>query len=448
MRKFHKGGKDQMKAKNIISFALVMLIIVAMAFVVFGDVTIGNIRVPGVLDKEQGVRQGLDLVGGSVIVFEPDIKDGHKVTDGEMESAEGVIRARLDRYGYYDATITRQNGVGIRVEIPDIDNPQEAVQLIGKTAALNFTDVDGNVVMAGTDEFVKSAAARYGQLKQYGNSEHYVELTLTGAGRKAFKTATQNAIARPTGQNVIFIMLDDDVVSYPSVDEVIDSENCVISGSFDKEGAEELAALINSGRLPFALRSSEVRSVGPTLGQEALNTSLMAALVGVILVMLFMLLVYRLPGLAADVSLVAYISIVCLIMAGFFIKDGFRVTLTLPGIAGIILSIGMAVDANVVIFERIKDELNGGKSVGASVDAGFKRAITAVIDSNVTTLISCAVLYIFGTGTIKGFAVTLFIGVAVSLVTAIFLTRFLLRVVVGFGVRNPWLYGASKRRDA
>ncbi len=425
-----------------------MLIIASLAFVVFGDVSIGNIRVPGVLDKELGVRQGLDLVGGSVIVFEPDVEKGYNVTDDEMASAEGVLRARLDRYGYYDATITRQNGTGLRVEIPNIDNPQEAVQLIGKTAALNFMDVDGNVVMAGTDEFVKSATAQYGQVEQYGNSQYYVTLTLTSEGRKAFKAATEAAAVRPEGENVIIIMLDDAVISYPRVQKVIDDENCLITGNFDKESSDELAALINAGRLPFALKSSEVRSVGPTLGQEALNTSLFAALIGVILVMLFMLLVYRLPGLAADVSLVAYISIVCVIMAGFFIKDGFRVTLTLPGIAGVILSIGMAVDANVVIFERIKDELKGGKSVGASVDAGFKRAITAVIDSNVTTLISCAVLYLFGTGTIKGFAVTLFIGVAVSLVTAIFLTRFLLRVVVGFGVRNPWLYGASKRRDA
>ncbi len=437
-----------MKAKNVISFVLVMLIIVALAFVVFGDVSIGNIRVPGVLDKELGVRQGLDLVGGSVIVFEPDVEKGYNVTDDEMASAEGVLRARLDRYGYYDATITRQNGTGLRVEIPNIDNPQEAVQLIGKTAALNFMDVDGNVVMAGTDEFVKSATAQYGQVEQYGNSQYYVTLTLTSEGRKAFKAATEAAVARAEGSNVIIIMLDDEIISAPRVQKVINDENCLITGNFDKESSDELAALINAGRLPFALKSSEVRSVGPTLGQEALNTSLFAALIGVILVMLFMLLVYRLPGLAADVSLVAYISIVCVIMAGFFIKDGFRVTLTLPGIAGVILSIGMAVDANVVIFERIKDELKGGKSVGASVDAGFKRAITAVIDSNVTTLISCAVLYLFGTGTIKGFAVTLFIGVAVSLITAIFLTRFLLRVVVGFGVRNPWLYGASKRRDA
>lgn len=438
-----------MKAKNIVSFVLVMVIIAVLAFAVFADVSIGNIRVPGVLDDELGVRQGLDLVGGSVIVFEPDLENLSGVTAEQMDSAEGVIRTRLDSQGYYDATITRQGDTGIRVEIPNIDDPSAAVSLIGQTAALHFLDVDGNVVMEGTDEFVKSASAQYGQTSSTGNSEHYVSLSFTSEGRAAFKTATENALARSSeGGNYIVIALDDAIISYPSVSTVIDDDSCIITGNFTKESAQELADLINSGQLPFSLKDTELRSVGPTLGAEALRTSLFAALIGVILVMLFMLLVYRLPGLAADVALVAYISVLCLIMAGFYIPDGFRVTLTLPGIAGVILSIGMAVDANVVIFERIKDELNSGKSVGASVESGFKRAITAVIDSNVTTLITCVVLYLFGTGTIKGFAVTLFIGVALSLVTAILLTKFLLKAVVGFGLKNPWLYGASKRRDA
>ncbi len=438
-----------MKAKNIISFVLVMAIIVSMAFVVFGDVTIGNIRVPGVLDKELGVKQGLDLVGGSVIVFEPDVEDLDKVTPEQMDSAEGIIRARLDSQVNKESTITRQGEYGLRVEIPNIDDPNAAVELIGKTAALNFVDANGNVVMEGNDTNVQSAAAQFGPISQYGNSEHYVLLTLTQEGQAKFKTATEQAVAlKSQGMNYIGILLDETLVSMPSVEVVIDSDSCIISGSFDKESAKELADIINSGRLPFSLKDTELRSVGPTLGAEALETSLFAALIGVILVMLFMLVIYRLPGLVADVSLVAYISIVCLIMAGFFVEGGYRTTLTLPGIAGVILSIGMAVDANVVIFERIKDELNSGKSVGASVDSGFKRAITAVVDSNVTTIISCVVLYIFGTGTIKGFAETLFIGVVVSLLTAVFLTKFLLKIMVGFGIRNPWVYGASKRRDA
>ncbi len=438
-----------MKTKNIISFVVTMVIIVCMATVIFGDVTIGNFRVPGVLDAEYGIKQGLDLVGGSVIVFEPDVEDLGAVTAEQLDSAENIIRVRLDSIGQTEATVSRQGEYGIRVEIPNIDDPNEAVAYIGQTAALQFLDVDGNVVMEGNETYVNSATATFGQTSQYSNSEHYVVLSLTSEGQAAFKAATEQAVARSSeGGNYILIALDGMVYSAPMVNEVIDSDSCIISGSFDKETAKELADVINSGRLPFSLKDTELRAVGPTLGQEALSTSLFAALIGVILVMLFMLLVYRLPGLVADVALVAYISIVCLLMTGFYRSLYDAITLTLPGIAGIILSIGMAVDANVVIFERIKDELNSGKSVGASVDSGFKRALTAVIDSNITTLISCAVLWLFGTGTIKGFAITLGIGVFVSLLTAIFLTKFLLKVVVGFGVKNPWLYGASKRRDA
>lgn len=437
-----------MKAKNIISFALAMVIIICMATVVFGDVQIGNFRVPGVLDSEKGIKQGLDLVGGSVIVFEPDVENLNEVTQEQVESAENIIRVRLTSMGETEATVSRQGEYGIRVEIPNIDDPNEAVSYIGQTAALQFMDIEGNVVMDGNETYVKSADATYGQLSQYGSSQHYVTLSLTSEGQAAFKAATEAAVARPQGENVIIIALDGMPYSAPTVKEVIDSDSCVISGNFDKDSAKELADVINSGRLPFSLKDTELRAVGPTLGQEALDTSLFAALIGVIIVMLFMLVIYRLPGLVADVSLVAYISIVCLIMTGLYRSLGFVITLTLPGIAGVILSIGMAVDANVVIFERIKDELNSGKSVGASVDSGFKRAISAVIDSNVTTIISCVVLWVFGTGSIRGFAETLFIGVVVSLITAIFLTKFLLKVIVGFGVKNPWVYGASKRRDA
>ena len=438
-----------MKAKNIISFALVMVIIATMAVVVFGDVSIGNFRVPGVLDPKYGVKQGLDLVGGSVIVFEPDVEDLSTVSADDVASAENIIRVRLTSMGETEATVSRQGDYGIRVEIPNIDDPNEAVSYIGQTAALQFMDIDGNVVMDGTETYVQSATATYGPVDEFGKQGHYVTLSLTSEGRAAFKSATEQAIARTAeGGNVIIIALDGMPYSWPTVENVIDSDSCIITGEFDKDSAKELADVINSGRLPFSLKDTELRAVGPTLGQEALETSLFAALIGVILVMIFMILVYRLPGLVADVALVAYISIVCLIMAGFFVEDGYRVTLTLPGIAGVILSIGMAVDANVVIFERIKDELNCGKSVGASVDSGFKRALTAIIDSNVTTLITCAVLYFFGTGTIKGFAITLGIGIAVSLLTAIFLTKFLLKIMVGFGVKNPWVYGASKRRDA
>ncbi len=437
-----------MKAKNVISFLLVMVLILAIAYISAFDVKIGNIEVPSTFDKEKGIKQGLDLVGGSIIVFEPDVKDLSKVTSDEMGAAESIIRARLDAAGYSEATISRQGDTGIRVEIPNIDDPQEAVKMIGATAKLEFLDADKNVIMDGSKKYVSGAVSKYGQISEGGSNEYYVQLSFSKEGQKVFKEATEKAVAATSeNKNYISIALDGEVQMSPSVKEVIDSDSCVITGGYTAEAAESVANLISSGQLPFSLKDAELRSVGPTLGSKALSTSLKAALIGIILVMIFMLLVYRLPGLVADISLIAYISLVTLIMAGFFVTK-FRVTLTLPGIAGVILSIGMAVDANVVIFERIKDELRAGKSVGAAVNAGFNRAVTAVIDSNVTTIIAAVVLYIFGTGTVKNFAVTLFIGIVISMLTAVTLTKFLLKQIVGFGVKNPVLYGIAKRRDA
>ncbi len=446
-----------MKAKSIVSFILIMVLIAAFAIVCAFDIEIGNFRIPGVLGDD-GIKKGLDLVGGSTIVFEPDVEDLSTVSDNDMDSAEAIIRARLDAQGYTEATISRQGDTSIRVEIPNIDDPQAAVDLIGQVAKLQFLDADGNEIMDGSSTYVKKATKMYGYANDSSTQEHYVQLEFTSEGRAKFAEATAAAVAlADENKNYISIALDGEIQLSPTVSTVIDDDTCIITGGGGSDvdqatWATNVTNLINSGSLPFALKDAELRSVGPTLGSQALATSLKAALIGVILVMLFMLIFYRLPGLVADISLVAYISVMLLIMAGFFIGDGvesgYRITLTLPGIAGVILSIGMAVDANIVIFERIKDELRQGKSVGAAVDGGFKRAITAVIDSNVTTIIACVVLYIFGSGTIKGFAVTLFIGIVCSMLTAIFLTKLLLKLIVGFGVKNKALYGLNKRRDA
>lgn len=214
--------------------------------------------------------------------------------------------------------------------------------------------------------------------------------------------------------------MDDQVISSPSVSSEIDNDSCVISGSFTRDSAAELADLINAGQIPFSLKQVELRSVGPQLGADAMRTSLIAGLIGIALVMLFMLIVYRIPGLVASIALCFYMVIEALIFSLV------RVNLSLPGIAGIILSIGMAVDANVIIFERVKEELKNGKTVKSAIDSGFKRAFTAILDSNITTLIACAVLFFLGTGTIVGFATTLGIGVIVSMFTALTVTHFLL----------------------
>ena len=432
-----------MKAKNVIAFLLVVAIIVACAYVAAFDVTIGSFRVPSTFDKELGIRQGLDLVGGSVIVFEPDVEDLSKVTSEDMDAAETIIRKRLDDQNFGEATLSRQGNTSIRVEIPGVDDPQAAVAMIGATAKLEFLDADGNLIMDAQGN-INKATAMYGQIEEYGENIHYVQLSFTKEGRKTFAEATQKAVNAGEGKNIIAIALDGAVQMSPTVETVIDSDTCVLSGGYNQEQANYVADLITSGQLPFSLKDAEVRSIGPTLGEKALDTSLKAALIGILLVMLFMILIYRLPGIVASVSLIAYVSIVTLIMAGFFVPSWRFVILTLPGIAGVVLSIGMAVDANVVIFERIKDELRAGKSVGASVNGGFKRALTAIIDSNITTVIASVVLYIFGTGTVKSFAVTLFIGIVVSMLTAVTLTKFLLKQIVGFGVKNPVFYGLSK----
>lgn len=424
-----------MKSKSIAKFTLAVLVIAILAYIAACGLTIGNYSIPKALDPENGIKRGLDLAGGSVIVFEADTTEN--VSEDNMEAVKAVLRSRLDTQGYHEAIVSQQGDKRVRVEIPSITNPEEAVALLGATAKLTFRDYEGNVVLVGGDD-VKSAKAVYEQIDNSGNKGYLVQLELTADGQKKFAEATERISALADGNNIIAIYLDEEMISAPAVSEKIDSDTCVITGDFTQEIATTLAGQIQSGQLPFALKDVELRSVGPQLGEKALDNSLMAGAIGLLLVMIFMLVMYRMCGLIADIALVGYVSIVAIILSLF------RVNLTLPGIAGVILTIGTAVDANVIIFERIKEELGVGKTLRASVEAGFKRAFTAIVDSNITTLIAAAVLYYFGTGTIKGFAVTLFIGTIVSLFTAIFVTKFLLKQMIGFNLKNPKLYSAVK----
>lgn len=394
-----------------------------------------HISYPSALDADNGIRQGLDLVGGSVITYEA---QAETATDEEMDSVKNVLRKRLDALGYNEATVSRQGDKKVRVEIPAIQDPEEAVQTLGQTAKLSFRDSAGEVVLDGVD--VAHAAARFGQISETSSAVHYVELTLKESGKEKFANATAAAASKPDGENYIAIMLDEQELSKPRVQEAINSTSCVISGGFaDSSETSELATLINSGNLPFSIKDVELRSIGPTLGEKALQTSLFAAAIGILLILIFMIAFYRLPGLMADISLLAYIAIVAYIMAQF------RINLSLPGIAGIILSVGMAVDANVVIFARMKEELNLGKTIRTSVESGFDRAFIAILDANITTLIAAVVLYYFGTGPIQGFAITLGIGTIVSMFTAIVITKFLLKQMVNLKLTNPALYGVAKK---
>lgn len=423
-----------MKKKSILILALMVVVAVLMNYVAFFGISIGDMSYGGVLDEQQGIRRGIDIAGGSVITFRA-LADNP--TEEQMDVVEAIFSARLNNAGYTEARISRDETGKITVEIPSETDTDKAASLLGATAKLTFVDADDNVVLDGATD-IKNAEYRFGQLSQSSGQEAYVQLTLTSEAVSKFADATAAAAARSgEGKNYIAIKMDDQIISSPSVKEKIDSETCVISGSFTPETAQELANQIKSGALPFDLEPISKDTIGPELGAKALPTSLMAAGIGILVVMLFMILVYRLPGLIADVALAIYVGLISLILG-----IG-RVNLSLSGIAGIVLSIGMAVDANVIIFERMKEELLIGKTIKASVDAGFKKAFGAILDSNITTIITCVVLYLSGIGTIRGFAVTLGLGVIVSMFTAIVVTKFLLKQLVGLNVKNRKFFCAK-----
>lgn len=434
-------------SRSLVKFAALILVIAALLYTgIYGLDFSDKFSIPGVTD-ENGITQGLDLKGGTVIVYKA---QADAPTDDEMETVVSIIRRRLDLQNYTEATITRQGDDKIRVELPDVQDAQTAVETLGSTAQLVFAEsvsqdpndpskvVVDSPVMEGTE--VKNATVEYGQTdskSMSGKMAYHIALEFTDAGRDKFSDATGRLVGQP-----IYIVMDNSILSAPTVQSKIDSNTCVITGDFDADEAKSLAANIKSGSLPFSLEQVEVRTVSATLGDEALRNALVAGIIGLILVMLFMLLFYRVMGLMADIALAAYLAIVLIILANC------HVNLTLPGIAGIILSVGMAVDANLVIFERVKEELRLGKTVRSAVDAGFNRALTAVIDSNITTIIAAVILWLLGTGTIKGFGITLFIGIVVSMISAIFITKFLLKQMIGMNIKNLWLFGISKKADA
>ncbi len=422
-----------MNSKSVAKFSIVLIVIFALAYISAFGLNVGGYQISSVMDEENGIRRGLDLAGGSYIVFEADTQEA--VTEDDMNAVIAVLRNRLDSQGYFEANVSKQNEKRARVEIPAVDNPDEAVALLGATAKLEFVDKDGNIVISGGED-VKSATAAYEAVDSTGKKAHHIKLELTNTGSEKFAEATGRIAAYADGENYIAIQLDGNPISSPRVSEQINSTECIITGDFDANSAKTLAGQIQSGQLPFSLKAIETRTIGAQLGEKALSNSLLAGLIGLILVMLFMTVFYRMCGIIACISLVGYVAIVAIILGAL------RVNLTLPGIGGIILTIGTAVDANVIIFERIKEELRLGKTLRASVDSGFNRAFTAILDSNITTIIAAVVLYLFGTGTIKGFAITLGIGTIVSMFTAIFVTRFLLRQMIGFNIKNPKLYSA------
>jgi len=423
--------------KNTTGFVLAVLLIIGICAVAL----VGIGPIDGILD-ENGVRKGLDLVGGSVIVYEADLEEEPDPNElaFNMEAVQNMMVNRLTTLGYTEATVALSGDRRVRIEIPAIDDPEEASQLLGSTAKLEFTDADGNVLLEGKD--IKAAYPQYGDATGQGIPQFFVGLEFQPDAVDKFEAATKSVVTGENvlnGKNYIAIVLDGEILSAPMVNEVMRTESCTITGNFTQERAVWLASIITSGQLPFALKEVQLEAIGPTLGEEALSTSVIAGAIGIFLVMVFMTAFYKFPGLVASIALCGYIGIVGIVICVS------KVNLSLPGIAGIILSVGMAVDANVIIFERIKEELRVGKSTVAGFRAGFKNAFTSIIDSNVTTLIAVIVLMVFGTGSIVGFAQTLLIGVLVSMFTALFVTRFFLSRLVGMRVTNPKHWGMHKK---
>lgn len=384
--------------------------------------------------KDNGrIRKGIDLAGGSVISFEVDTAsesyDSSLLTEANMDIVEAIFSTRLTNAGYTEARISRGELGQITVEIPSVFDTDSAASLLGSTAKLTFVDANGEVVLDGATD-IKNAEHRYGQTANGLNAQDYVEIVLTQEAVSKFSDATAKAAAATDGKNFIAIVMDNAIISAPRVNTQIDSETCIISGDFTAETASELANQIKSGSLPFDMKVISQQTIGAELGDDALPTSLIAALIGIIVIMLFMIVRYRLSGLLADIALLYYIGIIALVLGLF------RINLSLSGIAGIVLSIGMAVDANVIIFERIKEELRLGKTIKATVESGFHKAFSAILDSNITTIITCVVLYLSGIGTVRGFAVTLGLGVVVSMLTAVVITKFLLKQLVHLNIKN------------
>ncbi len=369
---------------------------------------------------------GLDLRGGVHVVYQAVPTKEAPVTADSIDRLIAIFNNRVNAYGLTEPLIQKQGSDRVIVELPGVKDPEEAVEMLGRMAKLEFKTEDGKTVLTG--KYLSDARAQLNP----NNNEPEVVLKFDKEGARIFSEVTTANVGRR-----IAIYLDERLLTAPVVRDPIPDGNAVISGGYETlEEAQKEAILLRSGALPVNVKLLEKRSVGPTLGKESLERSLKAGIIGVALIFIFMILYYRWPGVIANLSLIVY----GLIVISVFLL--FKATLTLPGIAGFILSIGMAVDSNIIIYERLKEELRAGKTLRSAIDAGFHNAFRAILDANVTTLIAAGVLYYLGSGPIRGFAITLSIGILVSMFTAITFTRFVLHLVARSRlVVNPKAYG-------
>ncbi|MCR5279147.1 MAG: protein translocase subunit SecD [Lachnospiraceae bacterium] len=442
----------------------------ALALIVAATIFVGILDIVGLGADKTGsakeIKLGLDLAGGVSITYQA-VGDTPPSSQ-DMEDTITKLKKRVENYST-EAQVYKEGTDRINIEIPGVYDANAILQELGNPGTLYFIEhygndgvenytvtyseegygyvlnrsikdilADGTIVLVGTD--VKTAQAGSHKDQQMGNAEFVVQLTLTAEGGNAFYQATQRAYDR--GNDTIAIYYDGEFVSVPKVNEPISGGVATISGMASYEEAERVASSIRIGGLKVELAELRSNVVGASLGQEAISTSLLAGLVGFIIVVILMLVIYYFLGLTSAIALALYAGLEIMLI------NGFGITLTLPGIAGIILSIGMAVDANVIIFARIREELRSGKTVDSAIKVAYSKAMSAILDGNITTLIAAFVLWIMGSGSIKGFAQTLTLGIVLSMFTAVVITKLLLKSLVAIGLDSPKLFGVAKEVKA
>ena len=412
-----------MQMKKSKAIAVLLVIVLATAF-------LGYLSAFGIGSEKFGsakdIKLGLDLAGGVSITYETTEENP---SSEDMSDTIFKLQKRVEEYST-EAQVYQEGINRINIEIPGVTDANEILTDLGKPGSLSIETTSGEVVLAGTD--IKDAQPAT-QQDEMGNKETVVVLTLTEEASASFADYTASHI----GENLP-IIYDGTVISNPTVQSAITGGEATITGMDSYEEASELAAIIRIGGLKLELQELRSNVVGAQLGEEAIKTSLIAAAIGFVIICIFLIVVYRVPGFTASIALTLY----CGVILGLL--NAFQITLTLPGIAGIILGIGMAVDANVIIFARIREEITAGKSVRVAIKAGYEKALSAIVDGNITTLIAAFVLATMGTGTVKGFAYTLALGIVVSMFTALFVTKYLMNAFYAIGIQDVKFYGKGK----
>ena len=421
----HKAIKKKSTIVKLVLIGVAMVIGLILAFV---PMRFGLTLYHPFLSTES-ISLGLDLKGGVYAVYQATNTDTGNF-DAKMEGTRASLESLLSSKGYTEATIVREGTDRIRVEVPDVDDPSGILKVIGEPTTVTFKlDSTGEIIITGDN--VVNADSGYTEQNGY-----VVSLEFDAAGRKKFAEVTANN----QGQTISIYLGDSTTpIQTATINETIPNGRAIISGNFTADSAQELAGQIMSGTFDVALELKESQTISPTLGENAMKYGLIAGIVGFVLVIAFLCVIYHMLGVAASISLIIYVIIYL-----FFLAVLPWVQLTLPGIAGILLSIGMAVDANVIIFERIKEEYRGGKSIMAAYHAGFKKALFAILDSNVTTVIACVLLMLLGTGSVSGFALTLLVGVLISLFTALVVSRGILKYIINLNSYNAKLYNLKR----